>query len=81
MRDLGFQLEAMPDSSSNSSGSDGCKVTRCQRHSGDGVMTMDELQDLTDEVNAVGNGTIVFRILVGSAAREGYCLEHRSGNP
>ena len=29
-------------------------------------MTVNELQDLVDEVNVVGNGTIVFRILVGS---------------
>ena len=32
---------------------------------------MNELQDLVDEVNVVGNGTIVFRILVGSFGPEG----------
>ena len=59
------QLVAMPDSSSNRSGSDGSKVTPSQRHSGDGVMTKNELQDLADEVHAVGNGLIVFGNLVG----------------
>ena len=52
------QLVAMPDSSSNGSGSDGSNVTPSQRHSGDGVMTLNELQDLIDEVTAVGNGTL-----------------------
>ena len=70
---------AMPDSRSNSSGSDGSKVAPSQRHSGDGVMTLNELQDLTDEVNAVGDGTNVFSIFVGSSGLEGYRLQHRSG--
>ena len=64
------QLVAMPDRSSNGSGSDGSKVTPSQRHSGDGVMTLNELQDLIDEVTAVGNGTLLFRILVGSCGPE-----------
>ena len=68
---IGVKLVAMPDSSSNSSGSDGSKVTPSQRHSGEGVLTLNELQDLIDEVNVVGNGRIVFRILVGSSGPEG----------
>ena len=61
---------ARPESSSNSSVCDGGKGTPSQRHSGDGVMTLSELQDLTEEVHAVGNGTIVFSILVGSFGLE-----------
>ena len=62
---------AMPDSSSNSSGSFCCKVNPRHWHSGDGVMTMNELQDLIDEVHAVGNGTVAFRILVALSGPEG----------
>ena len=68
----------MPDSSS--SGSVGCEATPCQWRSGDRVMTMNGSQDLIDEGNAVGNGKIVFRILVGPSSPEGQCLEHRSGS-
>ena len=71
----------MPDSSSNSSsGSVACEATPCQWRSSERVVTMNGLQDLIDEGNAVGNGTIVFRILVGSSGPEGQRLEHRSGN-
>ena len=72
-------LVTMPDSRSNSSGSDGGKVAPSQWHSGDGVLTLNELQDLTDEVNAVGDGTNVFNIVVGFSGPEGYRLPHRSG--
>ena len=75
------QLVAMPDSSSSSSsGSVACEATPCQWRSSDRVVTMNGLQDLIDEENAVGNGTIVFRILVGSSGPEGQRLEHRSGS-
>ena len=47
----------------NSGGGDGSKSHSADRHSGDGVMTMNELWGLIDEVNAVGNGTVVFRNL------------------
>ena len=75
------QLVAMPDSSSNSSsGSVACEATLCLWRSSDRVVTANGLQDLIDEENAVGNGTIVFRILVGSSGPEGQRLEHRSGS-
>ena len=64
-------VQLMQDSSSNSSGGDGSKVSPCQRHSGDGVMTVNELQDLIDQVIGSGNDTIVLRILVGSCGQEG----------
>ena len=57
------QLVAMPDRSSNSSGSDGSKVTPCQRHSYD--------QLVIDEVIAVGNVSTVFRILARASGQEG----------
>ena len=41
---------------------------------------MNGLQDLIDKWNAVGNGTVVSRILVGSSGPEGQRLEHRSGS-
>ena len=41
---------------------------------------MNGLQDFIDEENLVGNGTIVFRILVGSSGPEGQRLGHHSAS-
>ena len=55
------QLVAVPGCSSNRSGSDGSKVTPCQRHRREEVVTMNELQGCIDEVNAVDSGTTCFQ--------------------
>ena len=65
-----YRSVAMPDSSSNSSSSDSIKVSPSQRYSGDGIMTLNELQDLIDEVNAFGNGTNVSESLSVLLARK-----------
>ena len=53
-----------------SSSGKGSEITPSQRHRSDGVMTLIELRYLIDEVNAFGNDTVVFKILVCSSGPE-----------
>ena len=57
------QLVAMPNSSSNSSDSVGCEFVLSQGHKGNGVKTMKELQDVTDEGNVSSTAVEVFEVL------------------
>ena len=54
---------AMPDGSSNSSGSVGCEDIPYQRHMGDGVITMNELQDVIDKGYVSNTAVEVMKVL------------------
>ena len=58
------------DSSSNSSGSVGCEDIPCQGHRGDGVVTMDELQDVIGEGGVSNTAAEVIEILKGLTTTE-----------
>ena len=49
--------------SSNSSGSVGCEDIPCRGHKGDGVMTMNELQDVIDEGSVSSTAVGVIKVL------------------